>query len=82
MDGEKEDAVLDHAIYYFLDRLYPRELTKEKKRAVWKWATNLVVEKGEIFLKYEIHEIRTLWCILQLLLITHNIYLYMYLPVL
>lgn len=51
MDGEKEDAVLDHAIYYVLHRSYPPELTKEKKRAVRKRATNLVVEKGDIFLK-------------------------------
>ena len=51
MDGEKEDAVLDHAIYYVLHRTYPGELTKEEKRAVRKRATNLIVEKGEVFLK-------------------------------
>ena len=51
MDGEKEDSVLDQAIYYVLHRWYPRELTKEKKTAVQKRATNLAVEKGEIFLK-------------------------------
>ena len=45
---EKEDAMLDHAIYYVLHRSYPRELTKEKKRAVCKRATNLIVEKGKI----------------------------------
>ena len=49
MDVEKENAALDRAICYALYHSYPRELTKEKKGVVLKRATNLIVEKGEIF---------------------------------
>ena len=45
--------MLDHLIYYVLHRSYPRELTKEKNRAVRRRATNLVVEKGEVFSREE-----------------------------
>ena len=51
MGTEKEDVVLNHASYYILHDLYPRELTKEKKRAVRKHPMNLVAGAGEIFFK-------------------------------
>ena len=31
---EKEDPILDHAIYYAINGVYPSNLTKEKKREV------------------------------------------------
>lgn len=47
----EEDAILDHAMHYTQYKCYRGELTKDQKRAVRKRATNLVVEKGEVFLK-------------------------------
>ena len=40
---EKEDPILDHAIYYAINGTYPNDLTKEKKRAVRKRAATLTV---------------------------------------
>jgi len=47
----EEDPILDLAVNYALYGCYGEELTKEKKRAVRKRATKLVVERGEVFLK-------------------------------
>ena len=48
---DDKDEILEHATWYVQDGMYPPDLTKEKKRAVRKRATNLVVEKGKVFLK-------------------------------
>ena len=42
---------MDEAIYYATHGCYSEQVTKEKKRAVWKRAVNLVVEAGEVFMK-------------------------------
>ena len=51
MNSEKEDAILDEAIYYATHGCYSEQVTKEKKRAIRKRAVNLVVEAGEVFMK-------------------------------
>ena len=47
---EKEDPILDHAIYYAINGVYPSNLTKEK-RAVRKRAGTLIVKSGEVHLQ-------------------------------
>ena len=48
---EEVDQILELAVDYAVRRSYPPGLTKEKKRAVRKRASTLVVDKGEVFLK-------------------------------
>ena len=48
---EKEDPILDHAIYYAINGAYPSNLNKEKKRAVRKRASTLILESGEVYLQ-------------------------------
>ena len=51
-----KEKISDHAIYYAINRVYPSNLTKEKRRAVRKRAGTLIVESGEaaqILLKAE-----------------------------
>ena len=48
---EKDDEVLELAIYYVQNGLYPPDLSRDKKRAVRKRAATLVGEKGEVFLQ-------------------------------
>ena len=48
---EEIDPILDLAIQYAVHRSYPPGLKKETKRAVRKRAANLVVDRGEVFLK-------------------------------
>ncbi len=43
---DKEDAILELAIKYVLTNGYPPYLSKDRKRAVRKRATMLVVENG------------------------------------
>ena len=43
---EKEDPILDHAI----NGAYPSNLNKEKKRAVRKRASTLILESREVYL--------------------------------
>ena len=48
----KEDVILDLAIDYVQYECYSQELMKEKKRAVWKRATKLVMERGKVCAVY------------------------------
>jgi len=48
---EEVDQSLELAMDYAVCHSYPPGLTKEKKRAVGKRASTLVVDKGEVFLK-------------------------------
>ena len=48
---EEVDQILELAVDYAVRRSYPPGLTKERKRAVRKRASTLVVDKGEVFLK-------------------------------
>ena len=48
---EPEDLILDLAIYYAVHHSYPPRLSKERKRAVRKQASTLIVDKGEVFSK-------------------------------
>ena len=48
---EEVDQILELAVDYAVRRSYLPGLTKEKKKAVRKRASTLVVDKGEVFLK-------------------------------
>ena len=48
---EEVDQILELAVDYAVCHSYPPGLTKERKRAVRKRASTLVVDKGEVFLK-------------------------------
>ena len=50
MDESKDD-ILDLAIEYAVRGCYKDGLSKDKKRAVRKRAKNLIVEKGEVYLR-------------------------------
>ena len=50
-DEEIDRISVELAVEYAVRRSYPPGLTKEKKRAVRKRASTLVVDKGEVFLK-------------------------------
>ena len=47
----EDDPILDCAIHYALHGCYLQDLGKDKKRAVRKRAANLVVDRGEVFVK-------------------------------
>ena len=57
---EKEDPILDHAIYYAINGTYPNDLTKEKKRAVRKRAAILTVENGEVYLQRKARKVKVI----------------------
>ena len=46
---EKEDKILEMAVYYILKGRYQSKLSKDKKRAVRKRARSPSVEDGEVF---------------------------------
>ena len=49
-DGMDSDDTLLIAVHYVLRGTYPEGVSKDKKRAARKRATNLVVERGEVLL--------------------------------
>ena len=51
------DEILDFAIEYRTTGLYPEGLNANKKRAVRKRATAIIVDQGEVFLKKK-HKVR------------------------
>ncbi len=46
---QKEDKVLDHAMYYCVNNNYPGGLPTDRKRALRKKAKPIIFEKGEFF---------------------------------
>ena len=52
---EKEDEIVEMAVYYILKERYESELSKDKKRAVRKKARSLSVKDGEVFMRKKKH---------------------------
>jgi len=58
---KKEDRILDCAIHYVLiNKTYPCELQKDKKRAVRKRAATLVLEDGEVFVQQKNRKVKVI----------------------
>ena len=59
-EDKKEDRILDCAIHYVLNKTYPCELEKDKKRAVRKRAATLVLEDGEVFVQQKNRKVKVI----------------------
>jgi len=59
-EDKKEDRILDCAIHYILNKTYPCELEKDKKRAVRKRAATLVLEDGEVFVQQKNRKVKVI----------------------
>ena len=62
--NDNQDDVLELAIEYAVRGQYPPGLTKDRKRAVWRRATTLQVDKGEVFLKRKGREVKVVTSLL------------------
>ena len=59
-EDKKEDRILDCAIHYVLNKTYPCELEKDRKRAVRKRAATLVLEDVEVFVQQKNRKVKVI----------------------
>ena len=59
-EDKKEGCILDCTIHYVLNKTYPCELEKDKKRAVRKRAATLVLEDGEVFVQQKNRKVKVI----------------------
>ena len=73
---EKEDEILEMAVYYILKGRYESNLSKDKKQTVRKRARSLSVEDGEVFMRRKKRNVRVSSVLPVMLILLNHHYLY------
>ena len=74
---EKEDEILEMAVYYILKGRYESNLSKDKKRAVRKRARSLSVEDGEVFMRRKKRKVRVSSVLPVMLILLNHHYVFL-----